>query len=87
MFLIKWRPDCEKEEIFQIVEKTFHDMHNTLFALTKYHELLRDLKTLKSNYSYECFIMNIRRGEYIPWEDEMTGIKDPLEYMEYLENV
>jgi hypothetical protein len=87
MLIIEWRTDSKQEKHLDIACKNIEECVNVLSTLVTHHEYLKSEEYLDDlYYMYEVKHYNSLRGIYEPWKDPITGIDDPLEYWEYLEN-
>lgn len=86
MFLIEWYGDAKSDENLKYPCKTLEDSIEVLLALRTYHDFLRDSNLVKTDYLYFFKKLNPVLEEYEDWEDFETGISDPLEFWEYLNN-
>jgi hypothetical protein len=87
MFIIEWQTDSTIDKYLDIGCKTLEECVTVLNTLVTNHEYLKSEGFLGDIfYTYEVKQYNPLRGIYEPWKDMITGIDDPLEYWEYIEN-
>ena len=65
----------------------FTDAVNRLKTIKFYHNELKQLKLIKNDLDYLFMVFNYKQGEWEKWSDMISGIEDPLEFIEHRSKV